>query len=204
MADLFAAGRAEVVDIGLPGSDIKCWPYFYREQEALQLFDQLNSKLEWRPEQLRIYGRRIEAPRLTAWYGDTDKDYYYSGLVHTSISMPPLLDQIRQNLLVHLGRHFNSVLGNMYRHGRDLIGWHSDDEPELGCSPIIASLSFGATRYFDLRSVAEPRRKHRLELKSGSLLLMSGETQRNWQHSVPKQTTISNPRINLTFRNICT
>jgi len=90
----------------------------------------------------------------------------------------------------------------LYRDGHDSMGWHSDDEPELGSSPIIASLSLGASRYFDMRGIPSRHLKHRLELNPGSLLLMSGDTQKNWQHCVPKQTTVAAARINLTFRNI--
>ncbi|MBT5031438.1 MAG: alpha-ketoglutarate-dependent dioxygenase AlkB [Proteobacteria bacterium] len=205
MIDLFANAGAlqRVVDIELAGADLKCWPNFYSVQESQRLFSELYEGLDWQSEMIQVFGRKVRIPRRTAWYGDSGANYRYSGLTHRARALPVLLEKIRQKLSLALELNFNSALGNLYRDGCDSMGWHSDDEPELGISPVIASLSFGASRFFDLRSVHDSRVKHRVEIKAGSLLLMAGETQKNWQHSVPKQTTVSAPRINLTFRNIC-
>jgi alkylated DNA repair dioxygenase AlkB len=173
-------------------------------QLALPLSNQavlarLIAETAWRAETVTVYGKRHLQPRLSAWHGEAR--YAYSGLTLEPLPFTPLLQQIRAAVEAATGRHFNSVLLNYYRNERDSMGMHSDDEPELGPEPAIASVSFGATRTFILRH-KRSKRSIRLDLASGSMLLMSGKTQQNWLHGVNKSARPLGPRVNLTFRFI--
>lgn len=150
-----------------------------------------------------MYGRQHLQPRLSAWVGDPGLDYRYSGLVLRPCPWTALLLRIRHDVERHAGHRFNSVLLNLYRDGRDAIGWHSDDEPELGVMPVIACLSFGATRTFRMRhksSTTQPPLS--LPLADGSLLVMAGRTQSCWRHAIPREPKVERMRISLTFRQI--
>lgn len=164
-------------------------------------FDRLWEALDWREQEITLFGRPVMQPRLVAWYADEGVHYRYSGLTFGPRAWPAPLDTLRRRLDREFGTAFNSVLCNAYRDGRDSMGWHADDEPELGPAPAIASLSLGATRRFRIR----PRGggpSIGLELEAGSLLLMSGDSQREFQHAVPKTARTVGPRINLTFREV--
>jgi alkylated DNA repair dioxygenase AlkB len=161
----------------------------------------LASAIEWREESLLIFGRRVKVPRLCAWYGDDGVTYRYSHAEHRADVWPPLIRSLRDALHSRLGIRFNFVLANLYRDGNDALGWHADNERELGRYPCIASLSFGVSRRFCMRARARDRRFSVL-LEPGSLLLMWGASQRDWQHSVPRSRDVSEPRINLTFRMV--
>jgi alkylated DNA repair dioxygenase AlkB len=140
---------------------------------------------------------------LVAWYGDPQASYRYSGIAHTPLPWLPLLAELKIQIELQSKQSFNSVLCNLYRSGQDSMGWHADKEPELGNNPYIASLSFGAARLFKFRHL---KTKDTVDviLENGSLLLMGGELQYHWRHSLPKTTKVSEPRINLTFRKIVT
>lgn len=153
----------------------------------------------WREESVLVYGKRHLQPRLSAWYGDAP--YIYSGLRLEPLAWTPLLLAIRAAVEAVCGHRFNSVLLNRYRNGRDSMGMHSDDEPELGSEPVIASLSYGTTRTFILRHKRD-KRTLRLPLTDGSLLLMSGPLQRYWLHGINKSDRPMGERLNLTFRYI--
>ncbi len=153
----------------------------------------------WREETVLVYGKRHLQPRLSAWHGD--KAYRYSGLQLAPLPFTLLLDTIRRAAEAATGRRYNSVLLNYYRDGRDSMGMHSDDEPELGPEPAIASVSFGATRPFILRHKAT-KETLRLPLTDGSLLFMAGRMQANWMHGINKTAKPLGGRVNLTFRNI--
>ena len=159
----------------------------------------LIAETAWRAETVIVYGKRHLQPRLSAWHGD--KAYRYSGLSLAPLPFTPLLDTIRQAAEKATGRRYNSVLLNYYRNGRDSMGMHSDDEPELGPEPAIASVSFGATRSFILRHKTSGE-SLKLPLTDGSLLFMAGATQANWVHGINKTEKPIGVRINLTFRNI--
>jgi len=159
----------------------------------------------WRQELVTIYGKRHLQPRLIAWYGDAGQSYSYSGIVLEPLPWNKILSRLRDHVQDLVHEHFNSVLLNCYRDHRDSMGFHSDDERELGPTPIIASVSLGATRTFVLKHKTRAELKPiRLELPSGSLLLMKGLTQKNWKHGIDKQSKPCGPRINLTFRQIFT
>lgn len=149
-----------------------------------------------------MYGRTVPIPRLTAWHGDDGKSYTYSGItMHPEPWTMPLLG-VKAAVEAEVGEDFNGVLLNFYRGGSDSMAWHSDDEVELGSEPIIASVSFGATRKLQLRHKSRPDLRGEMELTDGSLLVMRGSTQTYWQHQVPKTSRPVGARINLTFRRI--
>ena len=164
-----------------------------------EVFRRLLEETPWREETVLVYGKRYLQPRLTAWYGDAS--YTYSGLRLGPLPWTELLLVIRAAVEAACGRRFNSVLLNRYRNGRDSMGMHSDDEPELGDAPSIASLSFGTTRTFILRH-KNNKQTVRLDLDDGSLLLMSGQLQKYWLHGINKSTRPLGERLNLTFRYI--
>jgi alkylated DNA repair dioxygenase AlkB len=151
---------------------------------------------------VRIFGREIASPRLSCWIGDAEAVYTYSGTRFEPRAWTSALAELRDAVSAQCGEIYNSVLCNLYRDGRDAMGWHSDSEPELGPAPVIASLSFGAARRFRLRHKRDRALRLELDLASGSLLLMAGATQRNYRHDLPRTVRPVAPRINLTFRRI--
>jgi len=164
-----------------------------------EVLARLIAETHWRAETVVVYGKRHLQPRLSAWHGD--KAYRYSGLSLAPLPFTPLLDTIRRAAEEATGRSYNSVLLNYYRDGQDSMGMHSDDEPELGPQPAIASVSFGATRTFILRHKAT-KETLKLPLGDGSLLFMAGAMQANWMHGINKTARPLGARVNLTFRYI--
>jgi alkylated DNA repair dioxygenase AlkB len=163
----------------------------------------LIDEVPWRAEKIVVWGRTYPQPRLIAWYGDVGKNYTYSGIQLTPLPWTQLLLDIKSRVEAAARTDFNSVLVNYYRDHRDSMGLHSDDEPELGERPILASLSLGEERTFIMKHKRKKDLKPmRLNLASGSLLLMKGETQRYWKHGIDKETLACGPRVNLTFRRI--
>ncbi|XGV99494.1 MAG: alpha-ketoglutarate-dependent dioxygenase AlkB [Leptolyngbya sp. BL-A-14] len=186
----------------LPDAEIIFYPSFLDRQASDRLLTTLTQTIDWRQDWLTIYGRSLPQPRLTAWVGDPGKAYTYSGITMQPTPWTPTLLDLKAKVDAVSGVVFNSVLLNLYRDGNDSMGWHSDDEPELGHNPVIASLSLGGTRRFLLRHRLKKEWTHQLELITGSCLLMKGTTQHYWQHQVPKTKRPVLPRINLTFRVI--
>lgn len=192
----------------------KCWNWdaadfqyrqaFLAPDEADACLHRLWRELAWDQREITLFGRRVLQPRLIAWYGDRNAAYAYSGLQLEPRPWHPLLRALRDRVEEVAGCRFNSVLANAYRDGNDSMGWHSDDEAELGARPRIASLSLGAERTFLLRrspALRKPGEKSRkLLLAPGSLLVMRGDSQKNFQHSVPKTRSETGLRINLTYR----
>ncbi|KGM53807.1 DNA methylase [Lysobacter arseniciresistens ZS79] len=168
--------------------------------EAAALFGELRAAVPWEVHRIRLFGREVDSPRLSCWIGDREAVYRYSGARFEPHPWPARLAELRGRLERELGTGFNSVLANLYRGGRDSMGWHSDDEPELGPAPVIASVSLGATRRFVLKHRRDPARRLALDLPPGSLLVMSGDTQRNYRHALPRTAKVVGERINLTFR----
>jgi len=170
--------------------------------DSQRLYARIMAQTPWEQHVLRLFGRQLPAPRLSAWYGEPGCDYAYSGQRLCAQPLTPVLREI-QDLVERLSqRRFNCVLLNLYRDGRDSMGWHSDDEAELGTAPDIASLSLGATRRFLLRHRFDRAQRLALDLADGSLLLMRAPMQASWQHCVPKTSRQVAPRINLTWRYI--
>lgn len=193
--------QAGLAALGLPQALVWLKPDFIAVDAANNLLCRLRDELRWEPQCLRIYGREVLAPRLSSWIGDPGAVYRYSGARFEPQPWTPSSATLRELLRRELGLDFNSMLANQYRNGHDGMGWHADDEPELGETPVIASLSFGGTRRFSLRHRATCQRVD-IELPSGSLLIMAGTTQRHWRHALPKTAKPVAPRINLTFRQI--
>ena len=189
--------------IALYRSRLRYFPAFYSPDSSQRLFAELLATSPWRQDSLVFGGKPIPVPRLQVWVGDQQAHYGYSGLTLRPEPWTPLLLQIKQRVEQDLGMAFNSVLLNLYRDGKDSVTWHSDDASELATNPQIASLSFGAQRRFELKPRRpETGKKHSLELRSGSLLLMGNGLQDHWLHQLPKDPGISAARINLTFRFI--
>ena len=188
--------------IELAGADLKFDRAWLSPAQAAALFAALRDGIAWETHRINLFGREVDSPRLSCWIGDPDAAYTYSRTRFEPHPWPEALMPIRARLRGEDGVDFNSVLANLYRDGRDAMGWHSDSEPELGAQPVIASLSLGATRRFVLKDRRDPARKLVLELPSGSLLLMRGETQRHYRHALPRTVRPVGVRINLTFRRI--
>ncbi|UXI69240.1 alpha-ketoglutarate-dependent dioxygenase AlkB family protein [Tahibacter amnicola] len=186
--------------LALPGADLLFSPCAFTD--AASLFAQVMAEVAWSTHRLILFGRQVDAPRLSCWMGDPDAVYTYSRTRFVPLPWTPTLAQIRSRVTQLCAVPFNSVLCNLYRHGNDSMGWHSDDEPELGPAPVIASVSLGATRRFRLHHRQDAAQSLALMLPAGSLLVMRGDTQRHYRHDLPKAPRVQAPRINLTFRRI--
>lgn len=173
----------------------------FSEAEAESHFKQLLEKSDWQHDEVMIFGKRIVTQRKTAWYGEEEYEYTYSKMTKKARLWIPELLPVKRKVEEVTGRQFNSCLLNLYQSGEEGMGWHSDAEAELGKHPAIASVSFGAERKFVLKHKTSGE-KIELQLEPGSLLLMAGETQHHWVHSLPKTKKVKEPRINLTFRDI--
>ena len=162
---------------------------------------ELLNVVPWEQHHLQLFGRTIAQPRLVAWFGDSSGTYTYSGLTLPPHPWPSAMAPLRVICEQLAGTSFDSALANLYRDGRDSMAWHADDEPELGPDPVIASLSLGAERRFDLRNKHTGETVKRL-LPAGSVVVMSGGCQHNWLHQVPKMLRVTSPRVNITFRKL--
>ena len=189
----------------LPISDgrLDYYPNWLSPKDADDAFTELKKTVQWQQSILTMYGKPVAIPRLNAWYGDQGRDYGYSGHRFTALHWLPLLHRLKLLIEAETNHCFNSVLVNCYRDENDSVAWHSDDEPELKKNPVIASLSLGAERVFQLRHRYQKQAKAtNVDLAHGSLLVMSEELQHNWQHQLPKLKTKTGERINLTYRYI--
>lgn len=187
----------------MPDADVIMYHDYFKKEESDTFFNALLKDIKWRQDQIKYYGKIVDLPRLTAWYGDAGMSYTYSNIPMIPDPWTPTLLNIKNRIELVSKVDFNSVLLNLYRSGRDGVSWHRDNESELGKEPIIASVSFGQARRFQF--------KHRLrkdlaridvELTHGSLLIMKGKTQECWLHQIPKTSKPVRERINLTFRVI--
>lgn len=169
--------------------------------KAIEIFNSLITEVDWEERSIRLFGKEFLQPRLMAWYGDPGAIYSYSGDTYYPKKWSPTLSRIKEIVEYKTKTSFNSALVNFYRDGLDSMGAHSDDEPELGPQPVIASLSLGQTRRFRFLS-REDKRRITINLEHGSLLLMRGETQNLWKHDLPKSKSLEAPRINITLRRI--
>ena len=189
--------------IDLPDSQLFWFPNWLGPAQSQAYFQALQRRVAWEQTAINIAGKLIPIPRLNAWYGDPGASYRYSGVDFQPLPWLRPLNLLRLRLQRLTGMTFNSALINLYRSGRDSVGWHADDEPELGQDPVIASISLGGTRRFVLkhkRDQSIPPKE--LALVNGSLLIMAGRTQHSWRHCVPKTARDVTPRINITFRQV--
>ena len=202
--------------ITLPDAELLFIENFYTPSVSDAFLAQLSAELAWEQGEITIFGKKIAEPRLSAWYGDAGKNYTYSGKMQTPLMWHAALILIKNdvektiaeqlnkasNSALNSALNVNSVLCNYYRNGADSMGFHSDNEKELGVNPTIASVNFGESRRFIFRRRDDKTVKHELVLTHGSLLVMSGAMQHHWVHAVPKEPKRTKPRINLTFRHI--
>lgn len=197
----FLSESAQLIE--LPDGQLIYYPDAFSAHSADQFFEYCQHSLPWRQDYLNIAGKRIALPRLQNWFGEPEAHYSYSRLSLKPLPWTKELLQIKARVEELSNETFNAVLANLYRNGADSVGWHSDDEKELGEEPVIASVSFGAVRNFQLRHKSrEPTRKWQLPLQHGSVLLMKGSTQKHWRHQLPKDPAVNEARVNLTFRKI--
>ena len=194
--------RSKINNILKIDGNVYYFPNFFTPLENNLFFHSLYENIEWKQESIKIFGKMILQPRLTAWYGDKDKCYSYSGITYTPELWTKDLLKIKDKIQNNNQYNFNSALLNLYRNGQDSMGWHRDNERELGAEPVIGSVSFGATRKLCFKHMTKNYLKLDLEIQPGSLLVMEGKTQKFWKHSIPKDKNCSEPRINITFRFI--
>ncbi len=195
--------------LDIPDAEVYYSPDFVNKEESEDIYKFLVNEIQWQQKHLTFGDKVVPIPRLTAWYGDENCNYAYSGIKNNPLPWTPLLLEIRKWIIETIMTElpelnfpvFNSVLLNHYRTGTDSVSWHSDNEKELGKKPFIVSVSFGATRKFKLKH-NHTKDKADIDLESGSLLIMAGSTQHYWQHQVPKELDVTEGRINLTFRYI--
>ena len=188
--------------VDLPDCDISYTRNFINLAEADQLFNSLINKVSWKQDAIKVYGKTYAQPRLTALYGNNGKSYSYSNITMEPHPFDELLQGLKMKIEEATQTFFTTCLLNLYRDGSDSNGWHADDEPELGKNPVIASVSLGQERYFQMKHRNLKDQKFKILLEHGSLLLMRGETQHSWLHQLPKTKRPIGPRINLTFRYI--
>lgn len=196
--DLFSDALENLV---MPDGKVTLYRHVFFGAGHDRLFQALQEEVDWQQHVITVYGRAVAAPRLSAWYGDPGAVYRYSGLRLEPLPWTAVVSEIKAQAEKLAGVRFNSALLNLYRDGRDSVGWHSDAEPELGRDPVIASVSLGAVRRFTLRHKKQ-RLQMVLDLEPGSVLVMAGATQHYWRHQLPKTNRFVEPRINLTFRRI--
>ncbi len=184
--------------------EVEYYPSFFSMEDSNNFLSTLKEKINWVQEPIKIFGKEVMQPRLTALYGDPKIPYGYSGIEMRAYPWSIDLKEIKERVEDAADQEFTHVLLNYYRTGEDSMGWHRDNEPVLGLNPVIASVSFGEERAFQFRHYHKKELKREIKLQHGSLLIMKGETQHHWEHQLPKRKRISGGRINLTFRKILT
>lgn len=188
--------------LNLPGADVVYYPSFLTSLEASQYFKTLYTDTPWQQDPIKVFGKTYPQPRLTAIYASNNLPYSYSNITMYPHEFTATLSEIKERVEKLVNHTFTTCLLNLYRDGKDSNGWHSDDESALGKNPTIASVSLGASRVFKFRDKKAKSSVSSIKLEHGSLLLMQGATQHNWQHQLPKTSKFVEPRINLTFRVI--
>jgi alkylated DNA repair dioxygenase AlkB len=199
MESLFAT---DCIPIDLPDANLLYFPNFFDKEQADLIFEELLNSIPWQQDDLTVFGKKYQQPRLTALFGNDGKAYSYSTITMQPHPWTTLLQKIKVRIETATNTKYTAVLLNLYRDGKDSNGWHADNEKELGKNPVIASLSFGATRTFHLQHNTDKSLKQKILLTHGSLLIMAGTTQHFWKHQIPKTAKPIEPRINLTFREL--
>jgi alkylated DNA repair dioxygenase AlkB len=192
----------EFIKLPLKDSNVLYLEQFYNSETSNILFNTLRKEIQWQQDNIKLFGKTYKQPRLTALYAENEKPYSYSNITMYPESFFKDLEQIKSDIEEKIAHKFTTCLANLYRTGNDSNGWHSDNEKELGHNPVIASLSLGATRSFQLKHKTDSSQRFNIELPSGSLLIMKGTTQEFWKHQIPKTKKHVGERINLTFRTI--
>ena len=192
----------EPIFLNLPDAEVIYYPHFFDKEEADIIYMKLIDEIPWQQDEITVYGKKHPQPRLTALFGNEGKSYSYSNIKMQPHPWNLLLQKLKSKIESVCDINFTTVLLNQYRDGKDSNGWHADNEKELGINPIIASISLGAERNFQLKHNTDKNQKKSIILEHGSLLLMKGTTQHFWKHQIPKTVKLIGPRINLTFRVI--
>ncbi|MEN1785999.1 MAG: alpha-ketoglutarate-dependent dioxygenase AlkB [Bacteroidota bacterium] len=192
----------EDLTLNLPDADVVYIPQWLSPKVADHAFSQLRREVPWQQDEITVFGKTYDQPRLTALFGNNGKPYSYSNITMHPHPFTGLIKDLKEKVAAKANIDFTTCLLNLYRNGRDSNGWHADDEKELGQNPVIASVSLGQERNFHFRHKQDKNLKHKMTLQHGSLLLMRGTTQHFWQHQVPKTARAVGERINLTFRVI--
>lgn len=182
-------------------AEFRYWQGFVGAQEAEDLYQWLVQHIPWRQDEITLFGKKVLQPRLVCWMADAGISIKYSGLVMAPTSWLAPVSDLKSRIEKTTGTTYNSVLINYYRHGQDSMGWHADNEPELGANPLIASISLGAEREFQLKQM-EHGTLHKIILEHGSLLFMGQNSQKLYKHQLPKRPKVQAGRINLTFRKM--
>jgi alkylated DNA repair dioxygenase AlkB len=190
------------IQLNLPDADISYFPNVFSEAESNALFTTILNETNWQQDAITVFGKTYAQPRLTALFANNNAPYSYSNITMQPEVFTASLLKIKSKIENKTKAKFTTCLANLYRDGSDSNGWHADNEKELGENPIIASVTFGAARYFNLKHRKDKNLKQKLLLENGSLLLMQGSTQQHWLHQIAKTKKIVKPRINLTFRII--
>jgi alkylated DNA repair dioxygenase AlkB len=192
---LFNSGKPRVQEFDIPDAELTLWEHFIQREDADIFYKTILAETPWKQEEITVYDKTHLTPRMSVWYGKKRDP------LKPVLSLTPTLEDIRQKVEDACGVQFTSVLVNLYRDGKDGVGWHRDHDRELGPKPVVASVSFGETRPFEIRhKFRKELEKIRIHLNHGSFLLMAGEMQHFWEHQVPKTAKVIKPRINLTFR----
>lgn len=186
----------------LPDAELEYFPNFLNKEKADLLLEKLLKEVHWQQQNIKLFGKEIPQPRLTAFYAEQGISYTYSGLQLKPKNFSTELWELKQKTQELSGYDFNTCLANLYRRGNDSMGWHADDEKVLGKNPVIASISLGGIRRFQFKHKTNKDLKESIELQHGSLLMMKGSMQHFWKHQLPKTKKEVAPRINLTFRKI--
>ena len=192
----------EFIKLPLKDANVLYLEQFYNSETSNILFNTLRKEIQWQQDDIKLFGKTYKQPRLTALYAENEKPYSYSNITMYPESFFKELEQVKSDIEEKIAHKFTTCLANLYRTGNDSNGWHSDNEKELGHNPVIASLSLGATRSFQLKHKTDSSLRFNIELPSGSLLIMKGTTQEFWKHQIPKTKKHVGERINLTFRTI--
>ena len=201
MKSLFE-NTSEPIYFNVPDAEIIYYPNFFDTEESDLLFQKLLLTIPWQQDDIKVFGKVHAQPRLTALFGNEGKSYSYSNIKMQPHSWNPILQNLKLKAEAVSATEFTTVLLNLYRDGKDSNGWHADNEKELGTNPVIASMSFGAERYFHLQHNNDKNLKLKILMEHGSLLVMKGTTQHFWKHQIPKTAKPIGSRINLTFRSI--
>jgi alkylated DNA repair dioxygenase AlkB len=186
----------------LSGAELVLLTAVWSRVEGDRLCKKLIGELDWRQDKISMFGQSHDVPRLNAWYGDPGRSYSWSGIAMDPSPWTSTLHEVKKRVSELADTEFNSVLANLYRDGNDKVDWHADDEEVLGVNPVIASVSLGAARKFRIRRKDRSSQPIDISLKSGDVLIMSGSTQRYWEHQVPRTKKVTEPRVNLTFRKV--
>jgi alkylated DNA repair dioxygenase AlkB len=194
--DLFTTGKLSIREFDIPDASLCLWEHFFEKQEANGFYQDLLAETPWQQEEITLYEKTYLTPRMSVWYGKRRQPSLEPEMLFT-----PTLQLIKDRVEATTNFQFTSVLVNLYRDGKDSVAWHRDKDRELGPEPVVASVSFGETRPFEIRhKFRKDISRMRIPLHHGSLLLMAGPMQHFWEHQVPKTAKQIKPRINLTFR----